>query len=83
MASCCILTVNVQTSSKTENFYQTMRCLWIMLVTAVCFLVLVKLKWPKNKNIYDIKCILSERANHYKFLEDFSNTWHQNLKKIG
>ena len=27
-----------------------MRCLWIMFVTAVCFLFLLKLKWPKNKN---------------------------------
>ena len=24
-----------------------------MFVTAVCFLFLLKLKWPKNKNIYD------------------------------
>ena len=30
-----------------------MRCLWIMFVTAVCFLFLLKLKWPKNKNIYE------------------------------
>ena len=26
-----------------------------MFVTAVCFLLLLKLKWPKNKNIYDGK----------------------------
>ena len=26
-----------------------------MFVTAVCFLFLLKLKWPKNKNIYDNK----------------------------
>ena len=26
-----------------------------MFVTAVCFLFLVKLKWPKNKNIYDVQ----------------------------
>ena len=25
-----------------------------MFVTAVCFLFLVKLKWPNNKNIYDV-----------------------------
>ena len=25
----------------------------IMFVTAVCFLFLLKLKWPKNKNFYD------------------------------
>ena len=24
------------------------------MVTAVCFLFLLKLKWPKNKNIYDV-----------------------------
>ena len=35
-----------------------MGCLWIMLVTAVCFLFLLKLKWPKNKNIYsDTHCL--------------------------
>ena len=26
----------------------------VMFVTAVCFLFLLKLKWPKNKNIYDV-----------------------------
>ena len=30
-----------------------MRCLCIMFVTAVCFLFLLKLKWPNNKNIYN------------------------------
>ena len=30
-----------------------MRILTVMFVTAVCFLFLLKLKWPKNKNIYD------------------------------
>ena len=25
-----------------------------MFVTAVCFLFLLKLKWPKNKNFYDV-----------------------------
>ena len=28
--------------------------LTVMFVTAVCFLFLLKLKWPKNKNIYEI-----------------------------
>ena len=32
----------------------TMRNLIVMFVTAVCFLCLLKLKWPKNKNIYDL-----------------------------
>ena len=31
----------------------TMRNLIVMFVTAVCFLFLLKLKWPKNKNFYD------------------------------
>ena len=43
--------VAYETSSKPEKFYWTMPCLWIMFVTAVCFLLLLKLKWPKNKNI--------------------------------
>ena len=30
-----------------------MRNLIVMFVTAVCFLFLLKLKWPKNKNFYD------------------------------
>ena len=29
-----------------------MQNLTVMFVTAVCFLFLLKLKWPKNKNIY-------------------------------
>ena len=35
-------------------------------------------------NLYDrdIKWILSERANHNKYLEDFWNTLHQNSKKL-
>ena len=31
-----------------------MRNLIVMFVTAVCFLFLLKLKWPKNKNFYDV-----------------------------
>ena len=34
-----------------------MRCLW-MFVTAVCFLFLLKLKWPKNKNIYNFVSLI-------------------------
>ena len=29
-----------------------------MFVTAVCFLFLLKLKWPKNKNIYKVIIII-------------------------
>ena len=31
-----------------------MRNLTVMFVTAVCFLFLLKMKWPKNKNIYEV-----------------------------
>ena len=31
-----------------------MRCL-VMFITAVCLLFLLKLKWPKNKSVYDKK----------------------------
>ena len=34
-----------------------MRCLW-MFVTAVCFLFLLKLTWPKNKNIYQYRYLI-------------------------
>ena len=39
-----------------EEFYN-MRCL-VMFLTAVCLLFLLKLKWPKNKSVYDIVFIL-------------------------
>ena len=32
-----------------------MRCL-VMFITAVCLLFLLKLKWPKNKSVYDLAC---------------------------
>ena len=40
-------------------------CLLAMFVTAVCFLFLLKLKWPKNKNIYDGAVLLNERSRHW------------------
>ena len=33
-----------------ESFY--MRCL-ALFITAVCLIFLLKLKWPKNKGVYD------------------------------
>ena len=38
----------------------TMRNLIVMFVTAVCFLFLLKLKWPKNKNFYDVTCFFCD-----------------------
>ena len=57
--------VAYETSSNTENFYLTMRCLWIMFLTAVCFLFLLKLKWSKNKNIYDVDPTSSNAMNAF------------------
>ena len=34
-----------------------------MFVTAVCFLFLLKLKWPKNKNIYDAFVLVANAVN--------------------
>ena len=38
-----------------------MRNLIVMFVTTVCFLFLLKLKWPKNKNFYDVSLIFLVR----------------------
>ena len=40
-----------------------MRNVIVMFVTAVCFLFLLKLKWPKNKNIYDALSTYLEYMN--------------------
>ena len=37
------------------NFISFMTCVWmyfLMFITTVCFLLLFKLRWPKNKSIY-------------------------------
>ena len=46
-----------------ESFYN-MRCV-VMLITAVCLIFLLKLKWPKNKSVYDLVITTSypTRAN--------------------
>ena len=36
--------------------FYNVRC-FIMFVTAVCVLFLLKLKWPKNKSFYDVMFI--------------------------
>ena len=43
---------NVKLKFINESFYN-MRCL-VMFMTAVCLLFLLKLKWPKNKSVYDL-----------------------------
>ena len=37
-----------------------MRCV-VMFITAVCLIFLLKLKWPKNKSVYDL---VYERYGH-------------------
>ena len=34
-------------------FFSEMRLYFLMFITAVCFLFLLKLRWPKNKSIHD------------------------------
>lgn len=46
-----------------------MRCLWITFVTAGCFRLLLKLKWPKSKNTYDVTCRVPENYWKLYFLE--------------
>ena len=44
----------------------------IMFVTAVCFLFLLKLKWPKDKNIY-IQCCPKTFSQNVKHLRHKPN----------
>ena len=40
-------------------------CKFNMFITAVCVLFLIKLRWPKNKSIYDTKCSHTLRRCNY------------------
>ena len=48
----CVLAIAYETSSfyKMRNF--------IMFITAVCVLFLIKLRWPKNKSLYKLTLII-------------------------
>ena len=37
------------------HFFTEKRLHFLMFITAVCFLFLLKLRWPKTKNVYDFK----------------------------
>ena len=45
----------VETSTYTKRQVLIKKCASsiYMFITAVCFLFLIKLRWPKNKSIYD------------------------------
>ena len=45
-----------------------MRSSCVMFVAAICILLLVKLKWPKNKSVYD------EKKTYYKRKSNVSNS---------
>ena len=70
----------VVTHERKRQVKQTMRNLIVMFLTAVCFLFLLKLKWPKNKNFYDVTfdqsalfvTVLQPRPQGL-LLEDFQN----------
>ena len=39
---------------KLKSFFSEMRRYFLKFITAVCFLFLLKLRWPKNKSIYHL-----------------------------
>ena len=57
-----------------------MRCL-VMFITAVCLIFLLKLKWPKNKSVYDL---VYERYGHatLKVVRDYEKESTANVKFI-
>ena len=46
-----------------------MRCI-VMFITAVCLIFLLKLKWPKNKSVYD----MAETVRLQPKTEELNNT---------
>ena len=54
-----------------------MRCL-VMFITAVCLLFLLKLKWPKNKSVYD-KIIINKSQTSD---QDIPNTPLKNFNTV-
>ena len=43
-------------------------CCFIMFVTAVCVLFLLKLKWPRNKSVYNSCCFILANLFFIKIL---------------
>ena len=58
-----------------------MRCLWITFVTAVCFLFLLKLKWPKNtcENIYKLSIHSSPK---FLYVNSVYDLWRCRVNRI-
>ena len=57
-----------------------MRLLFLMFVTAVCVLFLLKLAWPKTKRIYGMKLTLFGRS-HFRIHGQFLKVSAQHLLK--
>ena len=45
-----------------------------MFITAVCLLFLLKLKWPKNKSVYDLATLTSRFCETYGCVPAQQNT---------
>ena len=54
-----------------------------MFVTAVCFLFLLKLKWPKNKNVYEPARMFYELSYSKIFTRSFRLNVLNRVSKIG
>ena len=46
-------------------------CKFNKFITAVCVLFLIKLRWPKNKSIYDTSIVLRSTHNHRLYFARF------------
>ena len=57
-----------------------MLLLFLMFVTAVCVLFLLKLRWPKTKRIYGMKLTLFGRS-HFRINGQFLKVSAQHLLK--
>ena len=56
-------TWNLFVKHRKRQVKYTMRNVFVMFVTAVCFLVFLKLKWPKNKNVYDVSVLVCYKVS--------------------
>ena len=57
-----------------------MRLLFLMFVTSVCVLFLLKLRWPKTKSIYGMKLTFFGRS-HFRIHGQFLKVSAQHLSK--
>ena len=46
-----------------------------MFITAVCVIFLIKLRWPKNKSLYDIVCITYSSLSFLQYYSYLYTHW--------